>query len=116
MSLDRTPQPPSPSVSRPATDPHAAELRRFHGRTLGSLEEWDRARRFLPAGVCSNFRLMDPHPIFLRSARASRVQDVDGNEYVDLGMAQSTLLAGHAHPIVIDAVRRQIENGTMTCY
>src|SRR5436309_7139091 len=31
-------------------------------------------------------------------------------------MAQSTLLAGHAHPLVLDAVRRQIESGTLTCY
>jgi glutamate-1-semialdehyde 2,1-aminomutase len=116
MSLERTPQPESPSTAPPAIDPLAAETRRFRGRTLGSVDEWERARRFLPAGVCSNFRLMDPHPIFLRSARGSRVQDVDGNEYVDLGMAQSTLLAGHAHPVVIDAVRRQVGDGTMTCY
>jgi glutamate-1-semialdehyde 2,1-aminomutase len=116
MSLERIKEPTSTSVPRPASDPLADEVRRFRGRTPGSLEEWERARRFLPAGVCSNFRLMDPHPIFLRSARGSRVQDVDGNEYVDLGMAQSTLLAGHAHPVVLDAVRRQAENGTMTCY
>ncbi len=116
MSLERTQEPTSPSATRPASDPLAAEVRRFRSRTPGSLDEWERARRFLPAGVCSNFRLMEPHPLFLRSARGSRVQDVDGNEYVDLGMAQSTLLAGHAHPLVIDAVRRQIGDGTMTCY
>ena len=116
MSLDKIQEPTPPSSARPAPDPLAAELRRFRGRTLGSLDEWERARRFLPAGVCSSFRLMEPHSIFLRSARGSRVQDVDGNEYVDLGMAQSTLLAGHAHPVVIEAVRRQIGNGTMTCY
>jgi len=118
MSLDKIPQPPipSPPVPLPTSDPFGGELRRFHSRTVGSLREWERARRYLPAGVCSNFRLMDPHPIFLRSARGSRVQDVDGNEYVDWGMAQSTLLAGHAHPVVLDAVRRQLENGTLTCY
>jgi glutamate-1-semialdehyde 2,1-aminomutase len=99
-----------------ATDAPDGELRRFRSRTAGSLAEWERARRHLPAGVCSNFRLMDPHPIFLRSARGSRVQDVDDNEYTDWGMAQSTLLAGHAHPLVLDAVRRQMESGTLTCY
>src|SRR6267378_4621441 len=116
MSIDQFPQPSTAAVSPGAADPFALELRRFRARTAGSAGELERARRYLPAGVCSNFRTMDPHPIFLRSARGSRVQDVDGNEYVDWGMAQSTLLAGHAHPTVIEAVRRQIGNGTMTCY
>ena len=119
MSLDevsRTPSAPPTSLPARGTDPLAAELRRFQGRTQGSLDEWRRARRYLPAGVCSNFRLMEPHPIFLGQARGSRVVDADGHEYVDLGMAQSTLLAGHAHPAVLEAVRRQIGDGTMTCY
>src|SRR5881409_1142428 len=114
LDEDRPRSPPSaPLAASGASD---GELSRFRSRTPGSLLEWERARRHLPAGVCSNFRLMDPHPIFLRSARGSRVQDVDGNEYVDWGMAQSTLLSGHAHPHVHEAVRRQMESGTLTCY
>ena len=122
MSLDRNApsRPPiaSKDGARPstATDPFASELHRFRTRTAGSLDELERARHYLPAGVCSSFRVMEPHSIFLRSARGARVWDVDGNEYVDYGLAQSTLLTGHAHPLVLDAVRRQIENGTMTCY
>src|SRR5437773_69739 len=116
MSLDRSTQPPTPVAPLPAADPFAGEMRRFYARTAGSLSELERARRHLPAGVCSNFRMMDPHPLFLRSARGSRVLDVDGHEYIDWGLAQSTLLAGHAHPAVIEAVRRQVGSGTMTCY
>ncbi len=116
MILDTHAPSPSPSAPLPAAEPLAGELLRFRARTVGSLDELERARRYLPAGVCSNFRMMDPHPIFLRCARGARVQDVDGHEYVDWGMAQSTLLAGHAHPAVIEAVRRQAPNGTMTCY
>jgi glutamate-1-semialdehyde 2,1-aminomutase len=58
---------------------------------------------------------MDPHPIYVRWARGSRLADVDGNEYVDWGMAQSTLLAGHANPAVLAAVRQQMNDGTLTC-
>ena len=115
MSLDTTRQPAS-AASAPAPDPFDAELLRFRSRTASSLREWERARSYLPAGVCSNFRLMDPHPIFIRAAHGSRVEDADGNTYVDYGMAQSTLLAGHAHPTVLEAVRRQMEHGTLTCY
>ncbi|HEV8700847.1 MAG TPA: aminotransferase class III-fold pyridoxal phosphate-dependent enzyme [Candidatus Polarisedimenticolia bacterium] len=122
MNIDRS-APPRPPVTPPpgavpfpAPDPLAAELARFKSRSAGSIDELERARRFLPAGVCSNFRVMDPHTLFLRAARGAHVWDVDGHEYVDWSLAQSTLLTGHAHPAVLDAVRRQMGNGTMTCY
>jgi glutamate-1-semialdehyde 2,1-aminomutase len=97
-------------------DRDAEELRHFKARTAGSRRELERARRLLPSGVCSNFRLMDPNSIFLRRARGSRVEDVDGNEYVDYGLAQSALLTGHAHPAVLEAVHRQMARGTLLCY
>jgi glutamate-1-semialdehyde 2,1-aminomutase len=117
MSFEPQPQPdtqPAPSLDR-TPDAYAREVQRFRARTPGSIEELERARRYLPGGVCSNFRLMDPHPIYVRWARGSRLADVDGNEYVDWAMAQSTLMAGHAHPAVLAAVRQQADNGTMTC-
>jgi glutamate-1-semialdehyde 2,1-aminomutase len=112
----------SQELSRPidssdqADSVYAEEVRTFQARTPRCLDEWHRARRYLPLGVCSNFRAMEPHPIYVRWARGSRIQDVDGNEYVDFALAQSTLLAGHAHPAVLGAVRAQTENGTMTCF
>jgi glutamate-1-semialdehyde 2,1-aminomutase len=117
MSFEQQPQPETqPVLSLDRThDAYAREVQRFRARTPGSLEELERARRYLPGGVCSNFRLMDPHPIYVRWARGSRLADVDGNEYVDWGMAQSTLLAGHAHPAVLAAVRQQVDDGTLTC-
>ena len=122
MSLDTNTPPRSPAAPASgdaplaAADLFASELGLFKAKTAGSIRELERARRYLPAGVCSSFRAMDPHSIFLRAARGAHAWDVDGNEYVDWSLAQSTLLAGHAHPAVLDAVRRQMENGTMTCY
>lgn len=120
MSLDQQPQPGSQAVPAvpfdAARDPYADELRRFKGRVTRSIEEHERALRLLPNGVCSNFRLMDPQTIFIRTARGSHVQDVDGHDYIDYSLAQSTLLSGHSHPRVVEAVRRQIEKGTMFCY
>jgi glutamate-1-semialdehyde 2,1-aminomutase len=95
---------------------YAEEVRRFEARSPRCLEEWHRARQYLPLGVCSNFRAMDPHPIYVRRAQGSRLEDIDGNEYVDLALAQSTLLSGHAHPAVLEAARVQAEQGTMTCF
>jgi len=122
MDLGREPAipegavPPLEGAGEANPEAYAAELRRFRSRVGRSIDERERARRFLPSGVCSNFRVMDPHTLFLVSARGSRVVDADENEYVDYGLAQSTLLAGHAHPAVLEAVSRQMGRGTMTCY
>ena len=117
MNLDsQIPTDPVAPAALSLPERYAAELRRFRARIKQSIRERERAQELLPMGVCSNFRLMDPDTIFLRRARGSRVEDVDGHEYVDYGLAQSTLLAGHGHPAVLEAVRTQMEQGTMHCY
>jgi glutamate-1-semialdehyde 2,1-aminomutase len=40
------------------------------------------------------------------------VWDVDGMEYVDLHGGYGAMVAGHAHPAVVQAVERRVRNGT----
>lgn len=118
MTLERVPQPPQLSVAPiPVLEQRRdEEFRRFEARTARSREEWQRARHRLPFGVCTNFRAMEPNPIFIRGARGARLEDVDGNLYIDYALGQTTMLTGHAHPAVLAAARRQMESGTLTCY
>lgn len=51
--------------------------------------------------------LSDDFPVFWEEARGANVRDADGNVYLDLTGAFGVALAGHAHPAVTDAVRRQ---------
>ncbi|MEA2409695.1 MAG: glutamate-semialdehyde -aminomutase [Thermoleophilaceae bacterium] len=51
-------------------------------------------------------------PIFVASGHGSRLVDVDGKEYVDYVCSWGPLIAGHAHPAVVDAVTRAAANGT----
>jgi 4-aminobutyrate aminotransferase / (S)-3-amino-2-methylpropionate transaminase / 5-aminovalerate transaminase len=51
--------------------------------------------------------LADDFPVFWDEARGACVRDVDGNVYVDLTAAFAVAGVGHAHPRVVDAVRRQ---------
>ncbi|MUL49408.1 aminotransferase class III-fold pyridoxal phosphate-dependent enzyme [Mycobacterium sp. CBMA293] len=44
--------------------------------------------------------------------RGSRVWDVDGREYVDYLLGSGPMLVGHAHPAVVEAVTRQVANGS----
>ena len=43
-------------------------------------------------------------PIFIESGTGSRIRDVDGNEYIDWVSSWGPLIAGHAHPRIVEAV------------
>src|SRR6266702_2586750 len=59
------------------------ELQAFRRRTRKSARAWEAAKRFIPSGVSSNYRLVDPYPLYVRRAKGSRLWDADDNEYVD---------------------------------
>ena len=57
-------------------------------------------------------------PRFVHSARGARIIDVDGNEFIDLLMGYGSVILGHAHPAVQDAVYAALANGanpTLLC-
>ncbi len=91
----------------------ARELEVYAARTVGSQRATKRARKVLPLGVPSSFQAYDPHPIVVRHAAGSRMVDVDGNEYVDYDMGFGALFAGHMHPAVAQAVRDQLDHGSL---
>ncbi|KXA92711.1 hypothetical protein AKJ37_04525 [candidate division MSBL1 archaeon SCGC-AAA259I09] len=81
-----------------------------------SKKVYERARDVVPSGTSSNFRghpIWDPHPISLESGEGSKVYDVDGNEYIDMFLSFGPMILGHSHPKMQEAVKEQIEKGTM---
>jgi glutamate-1-semialdehyde 2,1-aminomutase len=69
----------------------------------------------MPGGVNSPVRAMRAigrDPIFVARGEGSRLFDVDGNEYIDWVCSWGPLIAGHAHPAVIDAVASAATDGT----
>ncbi|UCE43818.1 MAG: glutamate-1-semialdehyde 2,1-aminomutase [Candidatus Bathyarchaeota archaeon] len=88
-------------------------LNTYAKRTTKSKELWEAARKVIPGGAGSGFRYYEPYPIFLKRGSGSRVWDVDGNEYLDYCMSFGALIAGHAHPKIVEAVKEQLEKGSM---
>jgi glutamate-1-semialdehyde 2,1-aminomutase len=71
----------------------------------------DETARLLPSGARSPSA--DPrHAMLVREGRGARLVDESGNEYVDFLMGSGSLLLGHAHPAVVDAVRKRLERGS----
>src|SRR5262249_9746164 len=83
----------------------AARAENIRRKTRGSLDRHQRSRRTLAGGVSSGMRrTARPYPLFFDHGAGSRVIDVDGNSYLDYGLAWGPLIAGHSHPKVVDAV------------
>ncbi|MCI4371320.1 MAG: aspartate aminotransferase family protein [Thermoplasmata archaeon] len=92
------------------------ELEAYERRTRKSRRAWEAAKKCIPSGVNSNYRLVDPYPLYVRRAKGSRLWDVDGNEYIDFNMAFGALVAGHSHPVLAKAMRERVSNGTIFGY
>ncbi len=78
-----------------------------------SSELYSCSKALTPGGVSSPVRAFSPNPLFISKGQGSRIFDVDGKEYVDLCMAYGPLIAGHACPDVIDAVKDAVTLGTV---
>jgi glutamate-1-semialdehyde 2,1-aminomutase len=85
--------------------------------TQRSAELFERARRTLIDGVSSPSRgplNYHPHPLYMERGSGGHLQDVDGNDYVDLMLAFGALLHGHAHPRLVEPLQRAAERGALT--
>ncbi len=83
--------------------------------TTKSQKLFQEAQTLLPGGVNSPvraFRSVGLDPLYIVRAKGSRIWDVDGNEFIDYVGSWGPMILGHAHPRVIDAIKRTAENGT----
>jgi glutamate-1-semialdehyde 2,1-aminomutase len=84
-------------------------------RTERSQALFERATRVIPGGVNSPVRAfggVGGTPRFFARGRGPYLEDVDGNRYVDLVCSWGPLIAGHAHPRVVEAVQSATARGT----
>lgn len=76
---------------------------------------YDRAIKVLVEGVGSASRgpaTFGDYPPYMRRAEGARIWDADGNAYIDWMLAFGALPMGHAHPKIVEVVRREVANGT----
>jgi glutamate-1-semialdehyde 2,1-aminomutase len=88
------------------------ELAALNARTAASEATYERARQSLSGGVASSYQGRDPWPIYLVDGEGPRVRDVDGNRYWDFHNGFGSMVQGHAHPAIVEAVRERVALGT----
>jgi glutamate-1-semialdehyde 2,1-aminomutase len=72
----------------------------------------DRAKASLPGGNTRTTVFMKPYPIYAVRGEGCRVWDADGVARIDCINNFTSLIHGHAHPVLVEAACRQARLGT----
>lgn len=79
-----------------------------------SAELYAKAQQYIPGGVNSPvraFRGVGGTPVFMTRAEGAYIYDADGQRYIDYIGSWGPMIAGHAHPQVVQAVQQAAERG-----
>jgi glutamate-1-semialdehyde 2,1-aminomutase len=101
-------------LARPLTE-HTVMAANTSRGTENSSRLFEQASALFPGGVNSPvraFRAVGGAPRFLARGRGAYVEDVDGNRFVDYVLSWGPLVAGHAHPSVVEAIASAAAAGT----
>jgi len=118
-SIEVVAQKAQPKTGKADLEAQAAKYTEVEPQPLLELRKseaiYEEAKKILPAGASSNVRIYrhEPFPIIFDRGKGSRVWDIDGNEYIDYLLAYGPLILGHCHPSVVNAIKEQIQKGTM---
>jgi glutamate-1-semialdehyde 2,1-aminomutase len=103
-------------MTTPTSDTMAQGLesiaRRYVEKHPGSMAHHERAQKRLPGGVTHDSRYIEPFNLCITRADGAYKWDCDGNRFVDLISGHGSLILGHSHPAMVEAVERQVKLGT----
>lgn len=103
----------APAVISPDRSALAADLvAEFRARTPRSGAFAEAARKVMPGGDTRTVAFHAPYPLTVDRGQGCRFVDVDGNEYIDCLNNYTSLIHGHAHPAIVEAVTAQVPKGT----
>lgn len=87
---------------------------RFHEAIPTSLQWRERAADTLVAPThLDRYMIPSIYPLFIRSAHGSRIEDLDGNSYIDFQCGFGTQYLGHAHRVLIAALTQAAGAGSV---
>jgi glutamate-1-semialdehyde 2,1-aminomutase len=89
------------------------EIEEYSRKTVRSKRYYDSLSEIIPGGVNTAIQFFNPYPLYMSKASGSRLWDLDGREYVDHCLAYGAMTAGHANPVITDAIKQQLDRGTL---
>lgn len=85
---------------------------RYVERTPASRRAMERAARSMTRGLTRSLSWFRPYPVVFESGQGAVLRDLDGNEYIDLFSNGLSLMHGHRHPEITEAVAAALARGT----
>lgn len=73
---------------------------------------YEEALEVLPGGISRNTIYRKPNPDYVSHGEGCRVTDIDGKTRIDFANNMASLMHGHAHPAIVNAVTEQLNRGT----
>ncbi|MET0852920.1 MAG: aspartate aminotransferase family protein [Candidatus Rokuibacteriota bacterium] len=95
---------PAPGLQR--------EIDRYVARTPRSRALQAEAEDVFPGGSSRGTAFFAPYPFFAQGGEGHYVHDVDGNRYLDFMLNATSLVLGHGHPTIAEALAEQARKGT----
>jgi glutamate-1-semialdehyde 2,1-aminomutase len=77
-----------------------------------SAQLYERALKVLPGGASRNAVLRKPQPFYVAKGEGCYVTDLDDVQRIDFANNMASLIHGHAHPKIVEAVTKQVAKGT----
>ena len=84
----------------------------YVARTPRSRALFERATESLPGGSTRTTVYTAPYPPYVEAGEGLNLRDVDGNVYRDFLCNYTSLILGHSHPAVVEAVIAQVRKAS----
>src|SRR5216683_7413271 len=83
----------------------------YKAKTSRSRQMYEEALRVMPGGNSRTTTFFDPYPFYITRGQGARIWDADGAERLDFNGNYTSLILGHAHPSVVEAITEQATRG-----
>lgn len=84
----------------------------YRARTAHSRDLHAQAKRWLNGGESRSGTFFRPYPTYIDRGQGVELVDVDDNVLLDFTFNSTSLIHGHAHPAVVQAIQQQAARGT----
>ncbi|MFO7721934.1 MAG: aspartate aminotransferase family protein [Bacteroidales bacterium] len=81
-------------------------------RTVKDQQIYERAIKVMPGGLSRNVLLRQQFPRYVDRASGAYVTDTNGVTRIDFANNIASMIHGHAHPAIVEAVCEQVRKGT----
>lgn len=88
------------------------EVESYKSRTVKSGEMYKKACKYIAGGETRSVSYYHPYPLTIAYGKGCEIHDLDGNTYYDFINNYTSLIHGHANPVVLEAMIKAEERGT----